>query len=299
MHANGKAWFEMQHTLRGPAWRYQLATEFANGQGRQACAVSDAAIREAVTFFELWRLGPQGQRRAERRYPHIGGAEELWANSTLRARVQLMLLADCEPSEIAGRLGIPPAVVQAVADLHFDVRGMLQATDWILTSVLLPEGDRGRDDLAAEMRLAYYGGRHAALALIDAKSQLPVDPAGQLYTASLLLHAKVQQALEVPLTAEQAPVFMKLYADVRSEDQRIQLEREKLSFRVQRWAQRLALAQARVDLERERLNLERDREPNSGRGTSSVANPATINSPKTTSSPAASGRMVAPSDQAA
>jgi hypothetical protein len=126
--------------------------------------------------------------------------------------------------------------------------------------VIAREADAGRDDVAAQLRMAYFSGPYVAKALIEAKLRLPSEPAQQLADEALLLHAKFVQAAEMPLNAEQSVEFMRLTAEIRRDEQRIQLEREKLAFRMQRWMQRLELAQARRPAAHEESNTAVDRQ---------------------------------------
>jgi outer membrane PBP1 activator LpoA protein len=91
------------------------------------------------------------------------------------------------------------------------------------------------------MRLAYFGGPFAAKALIGAQEHLPTAQVEQMHDAALLLHAKFQQAIAMPMNAAQLGEFLQLWADIQIGQQRLQLDREKLSFRMQRWAQRTEL----------------------------------------------------------
>jgi len=206
----------MERGRRGPAWRQQSA--LADVRDRQHQESLDAPTRRAADFFRMRSRGPHGQLRAERTYADIAGAEAVWADPFLRGPLQLLLLGDCSPAEIVDRLSLDPAVLQAIEDLYFDVRPMLKSGAWIVTKVIMLEADRGHDDLAAQMRLAFYGGPYAAMALIDSKIDMPSEPAERLQAADLLLHAKFIQAIEMPLSPEQFLDFTKLYADLRRDE---------------------------------------------------------------------------------
>ena len=154
--------------------------------------------------------------------------------STAACGIQLLLLADCNLKEIAELLNIDAATIRMAEELYFDVRPMLGSSHWIVVMVIRREADSGGDDLAAEMRLAYFGGRQVTLDLLNARAHLPADQAEQLYLAALQLQTKFQTAIDMPLAPDQADKFFKIFAEIQAQEQQIQLDREKLAFRMQR-----------------------------------------------------------------
>lgn len=157
----------------------------------------------------------------------------------------MLVLADVRAAEICDALKVQKSVLQIIESLYFDVRPMLKTAPWIVARVIDREADAGRDEVAAQLRAAYSYGPYVAKKLIEAKLRLPTEPAEQFAIAALLLHAKFVQAAEMPLTSEQSIEFMKLTAEIRRDEKLLELEREKLAFRMQRWAQRLELVQTR------------------------------------------------------
>ena len=240
----------MERFFRGPAWRYQIA-ESARTRGNRPQQWLDDVTRRAADFVHL--QARHGLERATQRYSDIAAAERLWDNVTLREHLQILVLGDCPASEIAERLGLDEKAVLAFESLHFDVRGGLKEPVWIVHHVISAEADRGNDGLAAHLRVAYFGGACAARALLDAATGLPVESAERLAAATLLLHAKTLQVLEMPLDEKGSLEVLRLASEFNLEQERIELEREKLAARMQRWAEHRNLAQARIDLERERL----------------------------------------------
>ena len=141
---------------------------------------------------------------------------------------------------------ISSIVIDVVEQLYFDIRPALQAPGFIAAIVIRAEADKGFDDTAAYMRMAYFGGPYAARALVEARTRLPADQSEQLLDASLLLHAKFQQAIDMELSPAQAMQFLTLAAEIRRDEARILLERDKLSFRRERWSQRYDLVRNQV-----------------------------------------------------
>jgi hypothetical protein len=161
-------------------------------------------------------------------------------------------LADCDQVEIATRLGLRIEVVRTIEELYFDVRPMLDSVFWIVSKVI--GGARAENDVefVSRMKLAFFGGPHAVRAVLDANEIVPLEPAEQASLATVALFVKVQEVLALPVTSEHSLDFLKASAEIRLGEQRIALEREKLSARMQRWAERREIAWARIELERSR-----------------------------------------------
>ncbi len=235
----------MMRMSLGPDWRRRSALEHvAQGGGRIPAAV-DATTRRAVDYFRLLSRDEAAAGRAPEKYPDLHSAHAAWNHPELRAAVQKLVLADVPASEICELTQLQPAVLAWVESLWFDVRPVLSATHWIVAMVIKAEADAGRDDVAAEMRLAYFYGPHAAKTLIAAKLRLPIDPSIQASDAALLLHAKFIQAIEMPLNPDHQREFLKLHAEIQHDQELLKLAREKLSFQMRRWTERLELVKNR------------------------------------------------------
>lgn len=245
-------WRRMRRTELGGGWRWRLATDFVASGKRRMPPEFDETTRGFGKYLLLKAQEEGAASRANERYPHFAAAESAWNQPELRAAVQMLVLADVAVDEMGRFLNVAADVLNSIEDVYFDVRMMLSASHWIVEHVIVREADAGRDDLAARMRLAYFLGPDTARALIEARINLPTDPARQLTDAALLLHAKFLQAVEMPLTPEQSIEFIKLFTELRREEQRIQLEREKLAFRMKRWLQRCELHSARSESAQER-----------------------------------------------
>ena len=233
----------MRRVELGANWRKHLAEDYAARDKVRMPGEFDAATRQAAEFYRLQSQGEPGQAAAGKKYPDIATAVAAWRQPELRVAVQILVLANVPAAEICELLQVQEAILQVIENLYFDVRPMLTAAPWIVSKVINHEADAGRDDVAARLRAAYSYGPYVAKKLIQSKLRLPTEPAEQFADAAMLLHAKIVQATEMPLTSEQSIEFMKLAVEIRRDEKFLQLEREKLAFRMQRWAQRLELAQ--------------------------------------------------------
>jgi hypothetical protein len=238
-----ETWRQLKRTEFGAAWRKQLVMRFVAGGSPRPPVEFDALMRQAVKYFR--RVARGASAAAERNDPDLAAAEVLWGQTELRCAVQSLVLANVDAAEICGLLQLESSVLQILEALYWDVRPMLAAEHWIVARVITPEGDAGRDDVAARLRVAYFGGPYAAKSLLEARQRLPSDPSQQLADAALLLHAKAIQATEMPLSPDQSLEYLKLMTEMRHSEQLLQLERRKLAFRQQRWTQRYELALAR------------------------------------------------------
>lgn len=242
---------QMRRTMYGVAWRHQLAVGRAQQDRVRMPAEFDAATRAAADFSRLSAQGESGRAKAHQKYPEIALAEAAWGQPALRSAIQSLVIANVPAAEVCEQLNLQSPVLQAIEDLYFDVRPMLSATSWVVANVIAAEADAGRDDVAAQLRFAFFCGPYVAKALIEARLSLPTESAQQLADAAMLLHAKFVQAAEMPLNPEQSVEFMRLTAEIRRDEQLLQLQRDKLAFRIQRWTQRYELAQARRSEEQE------------------------------------------------
>lgn len=238
-------WRQMRRTMHGVDWRNQLAAEQAQSDRVRMPPELDAATRDAADYVRLKARDERGPIKASQKYPEIALAEAAWGQPALRSAIQSLLIANVPAAELCEKLNLQPSVLQVIEDLYFDVRPMLSAPSWIVSKVIGAEADAGRDDVAAQLRVAYFSGAYVAQELIDARLRLPTELAQQLADSATLLHAKFVQASEMPLSPEQAVELMRLVAEIRRDEKLLQLERDKLAFRIQRWTQRYELAQAR------------------------------------------------------
>lgn len=240
----------MERVFVGPDWRFQIAMSARTSCDRLR-PWPDDLTRRAAGFFKL--QARHGLERASQRYPDIGAAEMVWGNSAQSDLLKLLAIGGCEPAEIAERFDLGENVIVCLESLRFDVRAFLSAPTWIVLNVIATESDRGRVDFAAKLRVAFFGGRHAARALVDGNLGMPVASAERLASATMLMNARMIEAAAVPLDEAGSLAVLRLANEMHLEEQRIDLERAKLSARMQRWDEHRVLAEARIDLELKRL----------------------------------------------
>lgn len=230
---NNTATFEsLQRFQRGPGWRWALAQRGAAGNLPGMFLAADELLKKAADYIDLLAQGDGEAFLAARRYPQVHAAVALWNNPPLQTRLKILTLGDCPRAEIAGRLGLDLETIKTAEDLFFDVRAQLQARDWIVSAAILPEQRDGNTDLATHLRVAYFGGPLVAQMIVDAPQRLPVVEADRLYDQSLLLHAKAQQALAVPLRdVKSALKFIELLMDYNCRTGTLELAREKFRHR--------------------------------------------------------------------
>ena len=225
----------VERGFRGPAWRWDWSRQSNAQRPWHPLLKADVVLRKLLHFH---RLLNQDAALAAYKYPEVSAAQRLWSNAAMRERLELLTIAEVPLAEIAKRLAVDVDVVQAAQEIFFDVGAMLHCHTWIVTQVINREADRGRDQHAAQLRLAYFGGPTAALELIDSGERLPSEDSALLVDATLQLHARMLQALQMPAAPE---AFLAFYSDIRRDDQWLALQREKLQFRMRRWADRLAV----------------------------------------------------------
>jgi hypothetical protein len=224
--------------MKGPAWRSQLAEQLAASKESVGTTRHDTLTQDTVAYLRRRRSGPDGQRRADEQYPNLAAAYGLWGNDAVADRLRILVLANCSQKEIADRLQIDIGIVLVLEGLFFDIRSGLDSTDWIICRVIIPEMKSEAWDVAAKLRLAYFGGPVVARAILDARVRLPFDEAERLFDREVLLHLKLQEALEAPLADRERMEFVKFYLDYEIKRQRLELDKRKFAYKCKRDEQR-------------------------------------------------------------
>lgn len=124
--------FRRARTRDGPSWRWDRAGDLL-AWDEQPDALDDEPTRAA------WRhrrgLSPPADGPAAPVDPHDAALAAAHAvhenNGPERWQVEARSLAGTSIADIALRVGIKPAVVQAYCQIFFDVHGRLHAHDWI------------------------------------------------------------------------------------------------------------------------------------------------------------------------
>jgi hypothetical protein len=126
-----------------------------------------------------------------------------------------------------GAAGAPEEVVAVREEVWFDIRPALQATDWTFALVILAEQARGSSDLAAKLNPAHAGGPAAAEAVLDLEGRAPLEGGTRLFDRQPKLFLKADDALDRALvTSRDSFQFVKLYAELRLAERRLELEAE-------------------------------------------------------------------------
>lgn len=131
---------------------------------------------------------------------------------------------------------IDQTVLETTELLFFDVRDKRAATSWMTCHVFMPAVKGGDMELAAKMKVAFFGGPVMANAVLDAQDNLPFDEAQRLVDKEVLLHGKLQAALEFRLNETTAPQFLKTYLNY-------DLARQKLAFAQEKFKHRCEVTQ--------------------------------------------------------
>src|SRR5262249_40085104 len=131
-------------------------------------------------------------------FPHVAAAERLAGDPTACGQLKVLVLGDCPPAEIAGRLQLTPEAVGAWGALFFDARGAGGAVCWAYRWVIAPEERSGDPALAARLKFA-CAGPHAARAVLDAVSRVPLREGGRLFDNAVRLALKFDEAAQAPL----------------------------------------------------------------------------------------------------
>jgi hypothetical protein len=221
--------------LEGPAWRFERGqcladTERAERQAEGLAGTDDSTLQVAE-YLQIRRRGPAGAQAAAVKDPLVDGAIRLWENQELRQQLQVLVIADVSPAEIASRLAVEPQIVAAAEAMFFDVRSRLNARGWVSCQVIRPLVRSGAADLATQLKFAFFGGPAAARAILDARIGVPPQEAQRLFDRDLLLHVKAQAALEMPLEDGQQLEFLTLFLKYDLDQKRLELDQRKFALR--------------------------------------------------------------------
>lgn len=220
----------MEHRFRGPMWRYLLAEQYAGSKAGSIPDELDQLTKATTDYLRLCQLAGSGPDWAAQKYPLIAAAFEFIQNEKVVERFKLSILGDLPLAEIAERLGVNEDVLATAETLFFDLTGMRHAATWMVCHVFIPETKAGDPDLAARMKIAFHRGRAGARAVLDARDDLPMEEAQRLMDQEILLHSKVQAALQFELTEENSLEYLKLFTSYDIARKKLEFEREKFRY---------------------------------------------------------------------
>lgn len=233
---------QTERCFHGPNWRWQFA-EPAARRSWHPLAHRDKLVNELIRFR---RLAEQQVALAERKYPRIAAAVHLWGQPELRQQLQVLSVADVPILEIADRLQVSADLIEMAELVFFDVRENLASPIWVVNRVIRPAAAQEERNYAAQLRVAYFGGPTAALAVLTANTRLPAEESERLYDASALLYAQMIETLHATLPASE---LLEISGRLLLQHEQLKLDREKLHFRVARWQERAAMARQRAPSE--------------------------------------------------
>jgi hypothetical protein len=221
--------WKMNRSLEGTNWRWKQAECLARACGPHTFGNSDELSSRTAKYLDLCRGGDDGPSPASERFPEVATAIRLWNDPPTSEQLRILVIANCERDEIAARLQIDEQVVATIEGLFFDVRWALGGSDWIVCHVIIPEMRAGAFDLAAKLKLAFFGGPVMARAILDARVRAPFEEAGRLFDREVLLQLKLQEALEAPLGEGERLGFLRLYFQYDLSRRRLDLEKQKFA----------------------------------------------------------------------
>lgn len=220
----------MEHRFRGPKWRYLLAERYAGSKAGSIPDELDHLTKATTDYLRLCQLAGSGPDWAARKYPLIAAAFKFIQNEKVMERFKLSILGNLPLTEIAERLGVNEDVLATAEALFFDLTGMRHAATWMVCHVFMPETKAGDPDLGARMKIAFHRGRAGARSVLDAHDDLPMEEAQRLMDQEILLHSKVQAALQFELTEENSLEYLKLFTSYDIARKKLEFEREKFQY---------------------------------------------------------------------
>ena len=215
----------MEHRIGGPAYRWKLAQRYVASRSKMQL---DEITQQTCAYMRIYRQ--IGWERATSEYPAIAAAVELSKNNCAFQSLKLSVLANLPRAEVAARLGVTQEIIEVAEKLFFEIHDMAEASSWMASHVFVPEAKFGSKELAARMKVAFYGGPVLAHALLDAGDNLPINDAQRLVDQETLLHSKLQAALAFDLDTKSAEEFLKIYLEYDLQVKQLQFEREKFQY---------------------------------------------------------------------
>lgn len=219
----------------------------------------DKPVLDAHEYLELslYDGSADARLKALELYPEIAAAEALQHDPPRCEPLKIMVLAGCEPVEIADKTGLSQAVVEAWEALFFDVRPAREAIGWIMAHVVHPEERDGNTAFISKLKAAFAGGPEIARQILESETALPLAEGARLFDRQLRLELKLDQALGLPLdTSTDKLRFLQWYYRRETDRVRLELEKQKFEFRMEEVRRKQRAAEALL----ERRVQERERE---------------------------------------
>jgi hypothetical protein len=132
-----------QNPFSPPSWRWDLAGK-QPAQGRRSIGADDDWILLEARRYRAAVASGSSAAFLTKRWPVLHQAVLLAeAEGPRRWEIEARLLAGQTSEEIGAACAYDPAVVDAFADLFFDIRPNLDSVDWISLQVIGPRALRG------------------------------------------------------------------------------------------------------------------------------------------------------------
>ncbi len=232
MERHISAWLDMNHSLKGPSFRWQLADKHCTmSRKSELWTWLDKPTQQAIKYLREMRRDNHGSGGARERFPIVAAALELRQDEKALETLKLSILGGLPSAEISSRMNIDQTVQETTELLFFDIRGKREATSWMTCRVFMPAAKDGDVDLAAKMKIAFFGGPVMARAVLDARDNLPFGDAQRLVDQEVLIHGKLQAAMEFRLSEATAPQFLKTYLNYDLARQKLDFAREKFQHK--------------------------------------------------------------------
>lgn len=237
----------MKRSFCGPQYVWETAIKVAEMASDSHCCEQGPLMRRAVSYLRRRRRG--GDQTAEKEFPMIAAACNLAKDEHQFHSLKLMILGAIPRGEIAARLGVELGVVEIAESLFFDIREFKDAAGWMHAHVFYPTLQADQKELGVELKLAYFGGPFIVRALLDAKEGLPLEEAKQVLDQEVLLHTKLQAALEFELSAQTSVRFVEMFLKYDLAKRKLEFQREKFRHRCEAVNKDLAAVQEQPEKE--------------------------------------------------
>ena len=157
---NNIAWYEFQkhNPDRNLSWRWDRAHALVRHDRYISRKRDDEQTSQALRFLRELMRKPQDTLSIQANFPELVEAHAIYADQeSSRQEIEARILSRQEPEEIAKRLSVSPEVVEAYADLFFDVLDRLDAGIYVYKQILQPAWRRNTAEWLM-MSAAYHGG---------------------------------------------------------------------------------------------------------------------------------------------
>lgn len=162
-----------QHGSRPIDWLWRLSTYFLQCKRKPWKRLGCVALSPLVAFRERLASGitDQQQEGFLAKYQALYDAYEIAKQPLdypIRQALELLILGGLPVDEIARMLGIQPAIVIVFEQTFFDVRSRLTDPGFVVCEAIRYHDHDPLTQQARELRhMAYVGGRHVAIALVN------------------------------------------------------------------------------------------------------------------------------------